>query len=151
MLHPLALTGVLTLVLNDHWGKGHLPPALSGKLSDFAGMVFFPLLLQSLWELSRRAPTSPAWRPSKRVLWVCIALTATVFTLVKTTRAGHAVYGLGVAALQWPFHAAVGLLTAGRAPGLTPVSCVMDATDLVALAALWVPLWVGTSRRASLR
>ena len=38
------------LVWNDHYGKGStwLPPFVAGKLSDFAGLAFFPLLLVAL-------------------------------------------------------------------------------------------------------
>ncbi|MDP6933021.1 MAG: hypothetical protein QGG40_08885, partial [Myxococcota bacterium] len=44
LLHPAPLLALVVLVVNDHWGKGHLPAVLSGKLSDFAGLLFFPLV-----------------------------------------------------------------------------------------------------------
>ncbi|HET7846788.1 MAG TPA: hypothetical protein VFL72_04790, partial [Acidimicrobiia bacterium] len=35
---------VLTLLINDHVLKGNAPGWLTGKLSDFAGLLFFPFL-----------------------------------------------------------------------------------------------------------
>ena len=45
---PLAAAGVLAL--NDHVlkGAGVLPAWVTGKLSDFAGLFFFPVLLFAL-------------------------------------------------------------------------------------------------------
>jgi hypothetical protein len=47
LAHPLPLAAVGLLALNDHVLKGArvLPGAVTGKLSDFAGLFFFPLLL----------------------------------------------------------------------------------------------------------
>jgi len=53
LAHPLPLLAVVVLCLNDHFlkGSGLLPGWLTGKLSDFAGLFFFPILLCSaaLW------------------------------------------------------------------------------------------------------
>jgi hypothetical protein len=48
--HPLPLAAVLVLVVNDHVlkGAGLVPSWLTGKLSDVAGLFFFPVLLVSL-------------------------------------------------------------------------------------------------------
>jgi hypothetical protein len=45
-LHPIPVVAVLVLVINDWVLKGSelAPPWLVGKLSDFAGLLFFPLL-----------------------------------------------------------------------------------------------------------
>jgi hypothetical protein len=47
---PLFLVALLVLVLNDHWlkGAGLLPGWLTGKLSDFAGLIVAPILLATL-------------------------------------------------------------------------------------------------------
>jgi len=47
LVHPLPLAAVAILALNDHAlkGAGVLPGAVTGKLSDFAGLFFFPMLL----------------------------------------------------------------------------------------------------------
>lgn len=47
LVHPVPLAAVGLLALNDHVlkGSGILPGAVTGKLSDVAGLFFFPLLL----------------------------------------------------------------------------------------------------------
>lgn len=46
LVHPVPLAAVALLALNDHLLKGSrlLPGAVTGKLSDLAGLFFFPLL-----------------------------------------------------------------------------------------------------------
>ena len=46
--HPLTLASVALLLLNDHVFKEVAPSALTGKLSDMAGMFFAPYLLAAL-------------------------------------------------------------------------------------------------------
>lgn len=48
-IHPLPLLALALLAVNDHLlkGAGWLPGWLTGKLSDFAGMFFFPLLISA--------------------------------------------------------------------------------------------------------
>jgi hypothetical protein len=50
LCHPVPLGSVLVLALNDHLlkGSGLLPGGVTGKLSDVAGLFFFPLLLSVL-------------------------------------------------------------------------------------------------------
>jgi hypothetical protein len=50
LLHPLWLGALAVLVLNDHVlkGSGLLPGVVTGKLSDFAGMLVAPLLFATL-------------------------------------------------------------------------------------------------------
>src|SRR5262245_59903430 len=50
LAHPLPLAAVGLLTLNDHVlkGSGLLPGAVTGKISDFAGLFFFPLLLAAI-------------------------------------------------------------------------------------------------------
>ena len=58
LLHPIFLSALVLLVVNDHWlkGAGILPSWLTGKLSDFAGLIVAPVVLVSLLRLkSQRA------------------------------------------------------------------------------------------------
>lgn len=50
LLHPAWLLGLAVLILNDHVLKGAelLPAALTGKLSDVAGLLIAPLLLAAV-------------------------------------------------------------------------------------------------------
>lgn len=43
LLHPAFLVGLAVLILNDFWLKAAFPGWLTGKLSDFAGLLVFPL------------------------------------------------------------------------------------------------------------
>lgn len=67
LLHPLWSVSLALLVVNDQVlkGAGLLPGWLTGKLSDFAGFLLFPMLLCTLV----RART---WR----ALWLCHGLAA---------------------------------------------------------------------------
>lgn len=108
LLDPFALAGVVALALNDWVLKGHAPGWLTGKLSDFAGLLFFPLLLTAtfdtvLW-LARRGDFS--LRLGKLAL------------AVGATGAGFVVWKLG------------GLLGAARDPS--------DLSALVMLIPAWL-------------
>lgn len=52
--HPLTLISLGVLLLNDHILKTLTPSWLTGKLSDFAGVFFFPFLLAALIAFLRR-------------------------------------------------------------------------------------------------
>lgn len=142
LLHPLVLGAIALLAINDHLLKGAAPGVLTGKLSDVAGMVFFPIFLAALLELVR---------VRGRLVLGCAIATGLVFAATKTIPPAAEAYRYGLAVLQWPFHAVLSLLRGHGAPGVTPVAMTMDPTDLIALPALAVPVWltrqrIGTSR-----
>lgn len=117
LLHPLPLSAVALLALNDHLLKASswAPRALTGKLSDFAGLFFFPILLVAMGRVAR-----PTARTAPLAIGAA-ALTALVFAAIKIEPHANAL--------------------AARALG----SCARDATDLVALpmtalGALWCVL-----------
>ena len=135
-LHPVPLASLAVLALND-WvlkGSGIVPAALTGKLSDLAGLLFFPLLLTAVWDsalallLPRRI--DPSLRPHK--LLTAIAATALVFSAVKL--------------LPWANREAVHAM---RALGLD-AAIVMDWTDLFALPVLWLSWRLGRGEIARL-
>jgi hypothetical protein len=125
LLHPVCLAAIGLLVLNDHWLKAHDPSWLTGKLSDAAGLVVFPLVLAAL--VRSRAG-------------VAVAATALGFALVKTVPAATDAYRYGLGTLQWPFAAASAVWHDRAVPGLVPVEAVTDPTDLIALPFVLVPL-----------
>jgi hypothetical protein len=45
LVHPFSLLALGLLALNDHWWKGVGPAWITGKLSDFAGLFYFPFLV----------------------------------------------------------------------------------------------------------
>jgi hypothetical protein len=146
--HPLTLASIALLLLNDHLLKLAYPSVLTGKLSDFAGLFFFPYLLAALFGLAglglarlpfaagvrRRARVGTPWAPA----FGAYLLTACLFSAVK---------------LDPGLNAAVnGLL---RSVFGLPVQIARDPTDLVALLAL-IPsyrLWSSgaSGRRPPLR
>jgi hypothetical protein len=133
LLHPVAIASIAILVLNDHVLKPTFSNWITGKLSDFAGLVFFPLLLVSAWELVR------SHGPSRTALSVACGSTAIFFTLAKTTTVGSLAFRWGLGLAQWPFRALVG-------GSLAPVSHVADPTDLLALPSIVVAWWIGAAR-----
>ncbi len=147
-LHPLPLLALAALVLNDHYGKAAWPGPVTGKLSDVAGMVFFPLFLQGLVEVAQSA-TGRAWGPSRRALIGCIVATIVVFAAVKLGPL-EGLYEIGLGLLQWPFRA-LSAIAGGRAiPGFAPVDVVADWTDCIALPFALLPLTIrrrGSSQR----
>jgi hypothetical protein len=117
--HPLTLLSIAILLLNDHVLKVVSPSWLTGKLSDFAGLFFFPFIVAaglslalSKFDLSRQ-----------RIGQIAFGLVAVWFVLLKTV----------------PF---VNSLTAQFASLFigAPARLVLDPTDLIALIVL-LPAW----------
>jgi len=75
---PVFGVALFVLLLNDHWlkGAGLLPGWLTGKLSDFAGLIVAPILLATLARARSR---------SSRL--VCWALVAAPFAAIKLSPA----------------------------------------------------------------
>ncbi|MGK3997266.1 hypothetical protein [Sorangium sp. So ce1024] len=111
LLHPLWLGALALLVLNDHFlkGSGLLPGWLTGKLSDFAGLLVAPAALAALLRVS-----------SRRGLLGAHVATGAVFSAIKLApEAARAVEALmALTPLPWRI--------------------TVDPTDLMALPALLV-------------
>ena len=124
---PAPLLAVLVLVLND-WvltPRALLPGVITGKLSDFAGLFFFPLLLTAGWNTVRylarrvRGADVSAVSLTARQLVVAAVATGLVFAVVKLWPAAATLVGR--------------LLTAVTR---RPAHIVPDPTDLLALIML---------------
>lgn len=50
--HPVFLASLGMLVLNDHFLKAAYPGLVTGKVSDVAGLIVFPLMIISVVDLS---------------------------------------------------------------------------------------------------
>ena len=145
LLHPVPLAAVALLLLNDHWWKWSYGGGLTGKLSDFAGLAFFPLFLQALWELALTLAKRP-WRPSRRALIACAVVAALVFALTQVWSPAGEMFRWALAALQWPFRALVRVVQGAGLPGVAPVKHTADVTDLMALPAVGLAIWAGWKR-----
>lgn len=115
LLHPLWLVSLGVLVLNDHVLKGAsmLPSVVTGKLSDFAGLVVAPVLLAALVRV--RSPRG----------WAL----------------AHVAVGVGFSAIQLSAVAAATWSAAMASIGF-PWQITRDPTDLVALPMLLLSAWV---------
>lgn len=135
VLHPVALVSLAVLLLNDHLLKAAAPGWVTGKLSDVAGLAFFPFLLLAGREvLLRRAP-------SVRAAWAAAALTAAGFAAVKLVSGARALYSGTVGLVRYPVDA----LVAG-ADSPVPVVVQPDAGDLVAVVACAAVVLVARGR-----
>ena len=144
VLHPVVLLAIGLLIVNDHVLKAAAPGWLTGKLSDVAGLVFAPIVLQAAWELVTGGRGS--WRPSATVLGAAIAITGIGFAAIKLLPAAADLYGRTLGLLQWPFHAVAALVSGSALPGVLAAPVARDPTDLMALIGLAVAYWVGRSR-----
>ena len=141
MLHPLVLCAVALLLINDHILKAASPGLITGKLSDLAGMAFFPVVLVSLWELSL-AVVGRWTGPRLRAAVVAVGLTGAVFALVKTTSLGARAFGQAVTIGQWLLHVPSAVLSGSFGIPGPPATVVVDPYDLVALPGLLLALAV---------
>jgi len=144
LLHPLPLVAIALLVINDHVLKAAMPGWWTGKLSDFAGLTFFPLLLAACVDAVRRA------RDPRALVRGAAVATAIGFALVKTLPVATDAFRWAVGALQWPLAAAHAIVSGAAIHAPLPVVAVTDPTDLIALpfAAIAIMLARADSIRA---
>ncbi|WP_281328756.1 hypothetical protein [Polyangium sp. 6x1] len=141
----MPLFALATLVVNDHVLKQRHPGWVTGKLSDVAGMVFFPLFLLAVIDMGGRLLGRARFRRD-RVLLMCAQATAIVFCAVKTWAPATELYEWGLGLLQWPFRALVAILGGGSPGAVGRVALVQDVTDLVAVPFVALALLVGVRR-----
>lgn len=116
---PATLGSIGLLLLNDHVLKAAFPSVLTGKLSDFAGLFFFPFLLAVCLGLGL-----DPWRvPKNYTGGLAFGLTFAWFAAIKVLPGAN--------------HLTVAWLTDLLG---APVRIVLDPTDLAALVVLW-PAW----------
>ncbi len=117
--HPATLLSIALLLLNDHLLKALAPSWITGKLSDFAGLFFFPFIVAALLSLL----LEKARLSVRQIGALAFTLVAAGFLLLKTAVSFNALAGELVSAVL------------GR-----PAAFALDLTDLIALAAL-IPAW----------
>jgi hypothetical protein len=131
MVDPWLLGCVLLTALNDHVLKGAFPGVVTGKLSDVAGLAFFPALVASLLEFGGQF-VAPGWIARTRTVLACAAVTAFGFTAVKVSARASDAYEQ-LLRFVWG----------------TPGYNVVDPTDLLALPAVGISVLVVMVRRAA--
>jgi hypothetical protein len=136
LLHPVVLLAVACFVVNDHVLKAAHPGWVTGKLSDVAGLVFFPVLIAAVAEL-----VSPAARRHPgAILILAVAVTGLTYVAMLLVPAGADGYRWFIGIAQWPFRIAPAMAAGMPLPALAPVRFAADPTDLITLPALLVPL-----------
>jgi hypothetical protein len=137
LLHPVLLVALAIWSLNDHLLKPTFAAWWTGKLSDVASLVAFPLLVVGASELVRGRWLGRLELPL--VVFWCLAtgfVMATINTLPEAAWAYR--HGLGFA--QW--------LATGARGAPHAVQLTVDPTDLWTLPALAAPLGLAWRRRA---
>ena len=117
--HPATIISMGVLLLNDHVLKAQVPSALTGKLSDFAGLFFFPFVVMAFVSL----PLGKLGLTARQTAQVSFGLTGVWFALAKCVPGANALTGETVELLLG-----------------YPVQIVLDPTDVMALVSLW-PAW----------
>jgi hypothetical protein len=135
LLHPIALASLGLLIVNDQLLKAEAPGWWTGKLSDVAGLVLFPIFLVAAWELVQVARRRP-WQPSDRAAALAAVATAAVFTLVELLPAADAAYETALGWLQWPAQVLVAVVAGEGPPAVARVAATADPTDLLAVPAV---------------
>lgn len=131
----IPIAAVVVLLVNDHVLKWQLDNWWTGKLSDFAGLVFFPLLALALLEWLGTG----ALRRRAHVVLAC-AVTGLVFAAIKLVPVANLAYAELAGLVQWPGWVMLAWFDGTSLPGATPVECVRDASDLLALPAMAIPI-----------
>jgi hypothetical protein len=143
LVHPAAVAALVALVVNDHLLKGSsLPGALTGKLSDVAGLILLPLLLMATWEWGRYLVGLGRRIGGNGTIWLAIAITAAAFTAINVSRSAAGLYGRILGFLQWLPAAALASVGGWPAPPILSSSSVADLTDLIVLPACLLPAWL---------
>ena len=145
LLHPAAIAALGLLLLNDHYLKSAVGGPVTGKLSDFAGVAFFPLLLLGTWELAQ-AGLGRWMGPGARAHVVAVLATGLGFALVKSSPGAAASFGWLLGTAQWLLGSPLRLLGGEPLEPVNQAVVLVDPTDLVALVALGIPLAIAGNR-----
>jgi hypothetical protein len=141
-LHPVALIAMGVTFINDVYLKQTAPGWFTGKLSDLSGLAFFPFWVAAVLELLvlfvRRR-----WLVRQVHMLVIVAVTACTFGAIKVWPTASHGYERLVA------HQQPRLLFEEHSKIRAHNS--VDPSDLIALPALGVAVWVVRRRDARLR
>ena len=142
LLHPVVLAAIACFVVNDHVLKPANPGWLTGKLSDVAGLIFFPVLIAAVAELVKPV----ARRHAAATLLLAVTITGLTYVAMLVVPAGGDGYRWFIGIVQWPFRIAGAIAAGAPLPAIAPVRFAADPTDLITLPALLVPLVLAIRR-----
>lgn len=139
LLSPIFLCALAALLINDFYLKIYHPSAVSGILSDLAGMVFFPIFIVGIAEIACVAlPAKPFAKPSWFVSSTCGVVV--MFVLMKYTPVGEELFIASTDWLRGSF---------GEALGYGQRGLVSDPVDLLAILMIPIPIYFGRRVRGS--
>ena len=139
----MALGALALVILNDRVLKVHAPSWFTGKLSDFAGLVYFPLFAVASLEAARWLVTRHRWELRHRSVLIVSVVVGCALVLIKAWGPAAEFYRSNLGVLLWPAYVLGDLLQGRGLPPVRRVGLVEDTSDLVALVALALPVWVG--------
>lgn len=146
LLRPMPLIAIALLVANDHVFKAAAPGLLTGKLSDFAGLAFFPLLIVALVEVVAGV-LGYQLVGSRRLLAIAVIATGVIFAAIQVIPVAADAYRVGLGFTQWAVSAPLRLLSGSTLEPPWTTRLASDPSDLVALLILPLPLLDGLRRR----
>ena len=142
LLQPVSLIALIVVVLNDRWLKVDHSGLLSGKLSDFAGLIYFPLFLVSVIEAARFVVRRRTWALSSRAVVIASGIVGTAFLLIKTWDPASQLYREAMGYAFWPGFAFADLVNGNPVKNVHEVFLAQDHWDLLALIVLPVPVLI---------
>jgi len=132
--HRLVLLMLALWILNDHVFKAMWGNSFTGKLSDIAGLVVFPLIFVGAYEIVCALRRIQA-EHTRTILWAGLSLSAALIIGINLFDVCAQACRIGLGLMQWPFRS----LWALSILPLTKVNLTMDPTDLWTLPALIIP------------
>lgn len=84
--HPLVVSALILTFLNDHFLKHQFPNFLTGKISDFTGVFYFPLFIYALIVFAA-SPSARHTHINRIGLLLSIIFTDALFVVFKYTDA----------------------------------------------------------------
>lgn len=144
LLHPACLVGMAVWWLNDHVGKLYVPCTLTGKASDLAGLIVFPLWVWCLLDGLVGAISPSRYRLSCRArlasLYSVTALVCVWFSLINVSNSLGSFHRDLWTQVYRLLHVALSRVGVYWSP---QAHHTVDAHDLWTLPAALIGVWVG--------
>lgn len=138
---PVFLVALAVLFVNDQVLKARFGGPITGKLSDVAGLIVVPIVVVTVTEIVRGRTCDVS------TMVRCSVGVAAVFALVQLWAPAGAAYEDVFGVARWPVDSLVALLGGGLPSAPGRVALFADPTDLLALPAAVIPVWIARRHR----